>query len=118
MCTNVSNAHYRMLHDPNDPEYLEALKYLALPSEEKIKLRSQPFDAKKACWVPDPKESYIAADIESTKDDQVTVKTCKGEVRTIHCEPRLCFTSVAQLGENHQERRRSTDESTEVLLFG
>lgn len=56
------------------------MKFLALPSEEKIKLRSQPFDAKKACWVPDPKESYIAADIESTKDDQVTVKTCKGEV--------------------------------------
>ncbi len=56
------------------------MKYLALPSEEKIKLRSQPFDAKKACWVPDPKESFIAADIESTKDEQVTVKTCKGEV--------------------------------------
>jgi hypothetical protein len=56
--------------------------YLALPAEEKIKLRSQPFDAKKACWVPDPKESFIAAEIESTKDDQVTVKTCKGEVCT------------------------------------
>jgi hypothetical protein len=56
------------------------MKFLALPSEEKIKLRSQPFDAKKACWIPDPKESFIAADIESTKDDQVTVKTCKGEV--------------------------------------
>ena len=64
----------------NDPELQEAMKYLALPAEEKIKLRSQPFDAKKACWVPDPKESFIAADIESTKDDQVTVKTSKGEV--------------------------------------
>jgi hypothetical protein len=59
------------------------MKYLALPAEEKIKLRSQPFDAKKACWVPDPKESFIAADIESTKDEQVTVKTCKGEVYEI-----------------------------------
>lgn len=56
------------------------MKYLALPSEEKIKLRSQPFDAKKSCWVPDPKESFIAAEIENTKEDQVTVKTCKGEV--------------------------------------
>ena len=56
------------------------MKYLALPAEEKIKLRSQPFDAKKACWVPDPKESFVAAEIESTKDDQVTVKTSKGEV--------------------------------------
>jgi hypothetical protein len=71
----------RMIHDPNDPEFQEAMKYLALPAEEKLKLRSQPFDAKKACWVPDPKESFIAAEIESTKDDQVTVKTSKGEVR-------------------------------------
>ena len=69
-----------MIHDPNDPEFLEAMKYLALPAEEKIKLRSQPFDAKKACWVPDPKESFIGAEIQSTKDDQVTVKTSKGEV--------------------------------------
>ncbi|CAM4755711.1 unnamed protein product [Rotaria magnacalcarata] len=69
--------------DPNNPELIEAMKYLALPAEEKIKLRSQPFDAKKACWVPDPKESFIAADIESTKDDQVTVKTSKGETRTV-----------------------------------
>jgi myosin heavy chain 6/7 len=68
------------VHNPNDPELLEAMKFLALPSEEKIKLRSQPFDAKKACWIPDPKESFIAADIESTKDDLVTVKTSKGEV--------------------------------------
>ena len=67
-------------HDPNDPELLEAMKYLALPAEEKIKLRAQPFDAKKACWVPDPKESFIAAEIQSEKDDQVTVKTGKGEV--------------------------------------
>ncbi|CAF3453172.1 unnamed protein product [Rotaria sp. Silwood1] len=71
------------IHDPNDPEFQEAMKYLALPAEEKIKLRSQPFDAKKACWIPDPKESFIAAEIEDTKDDQVTVKTCKGEIRTV-----------------------------------
>jgi hypothetical protein len=74
---------FRFIHNPSDPEYQEALKYLALPVEEKIKLRSQPFDAKKACWVPDPKESFIAADIESTKDDQVTVKTSKGEVNKV-----------------------------------
>jgi hypothetical protein len=107
-----------MLHDPNDPEYLEALKYLALPSDEKIKLRSQPFDAKKACWVPDPKESYIAADIESTKDDQVTVKTCKGEVRLIPYDHSPFRTFVAHPGKNRQKRCRSTDESTEILLLG
>lgn len=69
-----------MAYDPNDPALAEAMKYLVLSPEEKIKLRSSPFDAKKNCWVPDPKEVYIAADIESTKDDQVTVKTSKGEV--------------------------------------
>ncbi|CAF4829530.1 unnamed protein product [Rotaria socialis] len=63
-----------MIHDPNDPEFQEAMKYLALPTEEKLKLRSQAFDAKKSCWIPDPKESYIAAEIENTKDEQVTVK--------------------------------------------
>ena len=70
-----------MIHDPNDPEFQEAMKYLALPSDEKIKLRSQAFDAKKACWVPDPKESFVAAEIQSAKDEQVTVKTSEGDVR-------------------------------------
>ena len=70
-----------MVHDPNDPEFIAAMKFLALPQEEKIKLRSQAFDAKKACWIPDPKESFVAAEIESTKDDQVTCKTGTGEVR-------------------------------------
>ncbi|UJR20568.1 hypothetical protein I4U23_023694 [Adineta vaga] len=72
-----------MVYDPNDPEFMEAMKYLALPVEEKIKLRSQAFDAKKVCWIPDPKESFIAAEIESTKDDQVTCKTGKGEIRIV-----------------------------------
>jgi hypothetical protein len=78
------NIHLRMIHDPNDPEFQESMKYLALPPEEKLKLRSQPFDAKKVCWVPDPKESFIAAEIESTKDDEVTVKTTKGDVSRFH----------------------------------
>lgn len=71
----------RMAHDPNDPEIIDALKYLVLPTEEKLKLRSQAFDAKKACWVPDQKEVYIAAEIVETKGDQTVVKTARGEVR-------------------------------------
>jgi hypothetical protein len=43
-------------------------------------LQTQPFDAKKACWVPDHKEGFLAGEIESTNGDQVTVKTSKGEV--------------------------------------
>jgi hypothetical protein len=69
-----------MMYDPNDPELKEALKYLALATDEKLKLRSQPFDAKKACWVPDAKEVYIAADIVETKGEQTVVKTSRGEV--------------------------------------
>jgi hypothetical protein len=69
-----------MAYDPNDQELKESLKYLVLPTEEKLKLRSQPFDAKKACWVPDPKEVYVAGDIVEVKGDQTVVKTAKGEV--------------------------------------
>lgn len=56
------------------------MKYLALPTEERIKLQAQPFDGKKACWVPDAKESFIAAEISSTKAEEITVKTAKGDV--------------------------------------
>ncbi|CAF1111435.1 unnamed protein product [Rotaria sp. Silwood1] len=70
-------------YDHNDPEVVEAMKYLILPPEEKIKLQAQPFDGKKACWVPDPKESYVAGEIVSTKGDDVTVKTSKGESVTL-----------------------------------
>lgn len=67
-------------YDHNDPEIVEIMKYLVLPPEEKIKLQAQPFDGKKACWVPHPKESYVAGEIVSTKGDDVTIKTSKGEV--------------------------------------
>lgn len=89
-----------MIHDPNDPEFQEAMKYLALPSDEKIKLRSQPFDAKKSCWIPDPKESYIAAEIEETKGDQVTVKTSTGEVRINSILNYLSIENICYIEEN------------------
>jgi hypothetical protein len=72
----------RMALDPNDPEVKESLKYLVLPTEEKLKLRSQAFDAKKACWVPDAKEVYVAADIVEVKGDQTIVQNSRGEVRS------------------------------------
>ncbi len=56
------------------------MKYLALTTEERIKLQAQPFDGKKQCWVPDAKESFVAAEITSTKGEEVTAKTDKGEV--------------------------------------
>ncbi|CAF4110720.1 unnamed protein product [Rotaria sp. Silwood2] len=72
-----------VIYDPNDPELKESLKYLSLTSEERIKLQAQPFDGKKQCWAPDAKESFIGAEIVSTKGEEVTVKTDKGDNITL-----------------------------------
>lgn len=66
--------------DLNDPEIVESMKYLQVTTAERIKLQAQPFDGKKQCWVPDAKEGFIAAEIQSTKGEEVTVKTSKSEV--------------------------------------
>ena len=69
--------------DLNDPEVIESLRYLLVPKEEKIRLSSLPFDAKKACFVADKAEGFVAAEIQSEDEanSMVTVKTCqKGEV--------------------------------------
>jgi hypothetical protein len=50
-----------MIADMNDQEIVDSLKYLLIPSTEKIKLQAQPFDAKKACWIPDHKEGFLAS---------------------------------------------------------
>lgn len=67
----------------NDPEIIESLKYLLIPQAEKIKAQAQPFDGKKSCWIPEHKEGFIAAEIVSTKGEEVTVKTSKGEVCSV-----------------------------------
>ena len=74
-----------LVYDPNDLELKESMKYLSLPTEERIKLQSQAFDGKKQCWAPDPKESFIGAEITGTKGEEVTVKTDRGDVcRLVH----------------------------------
>ena len=82
-----------VIYDPNDPELKESLKYLALPTEERIKMQAQPFDGKKQCWVPDPKDSFIAAEITGTKGEEVTAKTAKGDVR----ERSTTFTDLTEV---------------------
>ncbi|CAF2365471.1 unnamed protein product [Rotaria sp. Silwood2] len=72
-----------IIYDPNDPELKETLTFLTIPTEERIKLQAQPFDGKKQCWAPDPKESFIAAEITATKGEEVTVKTSKGDSLTL-----------------------------------
>ena len=66
--------------DMNDPEVAESLRYLLVPKDEKIRTQAKPFDGKKNCWIPEHKEGFIAAEIQSTKGEEVTVKNCKGEV--------------------------------------
>ena len=66
--------------DINDPEAVESFKYLLVSKEERMKYSSMPFDGKKACWIPDHKEGFLAAEIQETKGDDITVKTSKGEV--------------------------------------
>ncbi|EYC46232.1 hypothetical protein Y032_0404g853 [Ancylostoma ceylanicum] len=48
-------------------------QYLRLTKEQMHKEQSRPYDSKKNVWVPDPEEGYIAADVKSTKGDNVTV---------------------------------------------
>ena len=69
--------------DTADPEIIESLKYLLVSREEKMKMQAQPFDGKKNCWIPDQKEGFLPAEIQSTKGEEVTVKTNKGEVSGI-----------------------------------
>ena len=110
------------MYDHNDAELVDAMKYLVLPPEEKIKLQAQPFDGKKACWVPDPKESYVAGEITGTKGDDVTVKTPKGEVRRsiaeIGCSIDVFSLYLSRsLDSDGEERQRSTNESTEIFVY-
>lgn len=60
--------------DPNDPD----MKYLAVDRKALMKEQTVPFDGKKMCWVPDEKEGFLAAEIQSTKGDEITVKTIEG----------------------------------------
>jgi myosin heavy chain 6/7 len=69
------------MYDLNDPEIVESLSYLLVSKEEKMKTQAKAFDGKKNCWIPEPKEGFIAAENQSIKGDEVTVKTEKGEVR-------------------------------------
>lgn len=55
--------------DPNDEDF----KYLAVDRKKMIK-EAAPFDAKKDCFVPDPKEGFAHAEIQSAAGDDVTVK--------------------------------------------
>lgn len=60
--------------DPDPTPYL----YVSL--EQKRIDQTKPYDAKKACWVPDEAEGFLQGEIQSTKGDLVNVKLPGGEV--------------------------------------
>lgn len=60
--------------DPDPTPYL----YVSL--EQKRIDQTKPYDAKKACWVPDEAEGFVQGEIQSTKGDMVNVKLPGGEV--------------------------------------
>ena len=57
----------------DDPDFL----YLAIDRKKMMKEQTQTFDGKKACWLPDIKDGFLAAEIESTDGDNATVKILK-----------------------------------------
>ena len=57
-------------YDPND----EDMKYLAVDRKKMLQEQTQVFDGKKNCWVPSEKDGFLAAEIQSTKGEEITVK--------------------------------------------
>ncbi|XP_045582192.1 myosin heavy chain, muscle [Procambarus clarkii] len=53
-----------------DPDPTE---FLFISMENKMQDATKPYDPKKSCWVPDPKEGFIEGEIHGTKGDLVTV---------------------------------------------
>ncbi|KAI8508875.1 motor [Branchiostoma belcheri] len=61
-------------------------KFLYGDPKDMMKLKNQPYDAKKNVWVPDKKEIFVAAEVKSTKGDQVTVTTADGQTLAVKKE--------------------------------
>lgn len=59
-----------MSFDYSDPDF----QYLAVDRKKLMKEQTTPFDGKKNCWVPDPKEGFASAEIQSSKGEEITVK--------------------------------------------
>lgn len=65
--------------DPTDPDFM----YLAVDRKKMMKEQTTTFDGKKACWVPDHKEGFLQAEIQSSKGEEITVRINKsGETKT------------------------------------
>lgn len=68
---------------PQEGEDPDPTPYLFVSLEQKRIDQTKPYDAKKACWVPDEKDGYLLGEIKATKGDIVSVGLPGGEV----CSP-------------------------------
>ncbi|XP_050394994.2 myosin heavy chain, striated muscle [Patella vulgata] len=69
-----------MSYDPNDPDF----EYLAVDRKKLLKEQTQAFDGKKSCWVPDERDAFVAAEIQSSKGEEITVQlTSNRNVKTV-----------------------------------
>ncbi|XP_068976198.1 myosin heavy chain, muscle isoform X31 [Bombus flavifrons] len=64
---------------PQEGEDPDPTPYLFVSLEQKRIDQTKPYDAKKACWVPDEKEGYVLGEIKATKGDIVSVALPGGE---------------------------------------
>nr|ASM56386.1 myosin heavy chain isoform Mhc_X5 [Lethocerus indicus]ASP18631.1 myosin heavy chain isoform Mhc_X5 [Lethocerus indicus] len=55
--------------------------YLFVSLEQKRIDQTKPYDAKKACWVPDEHEGFVQGEIRGTKGDIVSVHLPNGETK-------------------------------------
>uniref|UniRef100_A0A0K0D9T0 Myosin motor domain-containing protein n=1 Tax=Angiostrongylus cantonensis TaxID=6313 RepID=A0A0K0D9T0_ANGCA len=76
---NVYIKRERMDNYEKDPGW----KYLRQSSEQLMAAATKKFDSKKNVWVADAEEGFIAAEIKSTKGDNIVVVTSKGVEKTI-----------------------------------
>lgn len=65
---------------PQEGDDPDPTPYLFVSLEQKRIDQTKPYDAKKACWVPDEKEGYVLGEIKATKGDVVSVGLPGGEV--------------------------------------
>ncbi|XP_055507873.1 myosin-16-like [Leucoraja erinacea] len=59
---------------------VDPMPFLAPTEKEKLEYLKKPYDIKRSCWIKDEKSGFVEGEIQSEKDEQVTVKTAKTTV--------------------------------------
>lgn len=91
-----------MSSDAEMAQYGPAAVFLRKPEKERVEAQNRPFDARTACFVPDPKELYIKGTIVSKEGGKAVVKTASDEVHK---------TSVADLLDKNTPNIRTCHKS-------